>query len=96
MFLSHVDVSKSSYAGNYRLWQYSWKGSVSGIVGEVDLDYAYQDYPAIIKAAGLNGFAKNATTTDKPNEDTKKGTNDSDTLQQILQHVASIDEKLNK
>lgn len=34
------------------------KGSVSGIVGEVDLDYAYQDYPAIIKAAGLNGFAK--------------------------------------
>lgn len=82
-------------AGNYGLWQYSWKGSVSGIVGEVDLDYAYQDYPAIIKAAGLNGFAKNATTTDKPNEDTKKGTNDSDTLQQILQHVASIDGKLN-
>ena len=38
---------------------------------------------------------RNATTTDKPNEDTKKGTNDSDTLQQILQHVASIDGKLN-
>ena len=97
MFLSHVDVSRSSYAGNYGLWQYSWKGSVSGIVGEMDLDYAYQDYPAIIKASGLNGFSKNATTTtDKPNEDTKKGTNDSDTLQQILQHVASIDEKLKK
>ena len=96
VFLSHVDVRKSSYAGNYGLWQYSWKGSVSGIVGEVDLDYAYQDYPAIIKAAGLNGFAKNATTTtDKPNEDTKKGTNDSDTLKQILRHVASIDGKLN-
>lgn len=63
----------------------------------MDLDYAYQDYPAIIKASGLNGFSKNATTTtDKPNEDTKKGTNDSDTLQQILQHVASIDEKLKK
>ena len=42
------------------------------------------------------GFAKNATTTtDKPNEDTKKDTNDDDTLKQILQHVASIDEKLN-
>ena len=84
VFLSHVDVSKSSYAGNYRLWQYSWKGSVSGIVGEVDLDYAYQDYPAIIKAAGLNGFSKNATTaTDKPNEDTEKDTNNNDTLKQI-------------
>ena len=54
-----------------------------------------QDYPAIIKAAGLNGFAKNATTTDKPNEDTEKDTNNNDTLEQILQHVASIDEKLN-
>ena len=96
VFLSHVDVSKSSYTGNYGLWQYSWKGSVSGIVGDVDLDYAYQDYPAIIKAAGLNGFAKNATTTtDKPNEDTEKDTNDNDTLKQILQHVASIDGKLN-
>ena len=96
VFLSHVDVSKSSYAGNYGLWQYSWKGSVSGIVGEVDLDYAYQDYPAIIKAAGLNGFSKNATTTtDKPNEDTEKDTNNNDTLKQILRHVASIDEKLN-
>ena len=96
VFLSHVDVRKSSYAGNYGLWQYSWKGSVSGIVGEVDLDYAYQDYPAIIKASGLNGFSKNATTTtDKPNEDTEKDTNDNDTLKQILQHVASIDGKLN-
>lgn len=34
VFLSHVDVIESSYAGNYGLWQYSWKGSVSGIVGE--------------------------------------------------------------
>ncbi|WP_295219746.1 GH25 family lysozyme [Ruminococcus sp.] len=93
VFLSHVDVSKSSYTGNYGLWQYSWKGSVSGIVGDLDLDYAYRDYPAIIKNAGLNGFAKNAT--DKPNEDTKKDTSDDDTLKHILQHVASIDGKLN-
>lgn len=96
VFLSHVDVSRSSYTGNYGLWQYSWKGSVSGIVGEVDLDYAYRDYPAIIKNAGLNGFAKNTTTaTDKPNEDTEKDTNNNDTLKQILQHIASIDGKLN-
>ena len=97
MFLSHVDVSRSSYAGHYGLWQYSWKGSVSGIVGEVDLDYAYQDYPAIIKNVGLNGFSKNATTT--PAADTGKDTldtgKDTDMLGQILQHVASIDEKLN-
>ena len=32
------------------------------------MNYAYKDYPAIIKSAGLNGFAK--TTTPKP--ETKK------------------------
>ena len=97
VFLSHVDVSKSSYAGHYGLWQYSWKGSVSGIVGEVDLDYAYQDYPAIIKNAGLNGFSKNATTTPAADtgEDTLDTGKDTDMLGQILQHVASIDKKLN-
>ena len=96
VFLSHVDVSKSSYAGNYGLWQYSWKGSVSGIVGDVDLDYAYRDYPAIIKNAGLNGFAKNATTTSAADtgEDTLGTGKDTDMLGQILQHVASIDKKL--
>lgn len=36
------------------IWQYSSKGSVPGINGNVDMDYAYKDYPAIIKKAGLN------------------------------------------
>lgn len=40
------------------IWQYSGKGSVPGIVGNVDMDWAYKDYPAIIKAAGLNNLAK--------------------------------------
>lgn len=48
--------SKCDYTGQYGLWQYSSKGSVSGISGNVDLDYAYIDYPSIIKAAGLNGY----------------------------------------
>jgi len=40
------------------IWQYSSKGSVPGIVGNVDMDWAYKDYPAIIKAAGLNRLDK--------------------------------------
>lgn len=40
------------------IWQYSSKGSVPGIVGNVDMDWAYKDYPAIIKAAGLNNLNK--------------------------------------
>ncbi len=42
----------------YGLWQHSNQGSVAGISTRVDLDYAYQDYPAIMKQAGLNGFGK--------------------------------------
>ena len=40
----------------YGIWQYSSKGRVPGISGNVDLDIAYKDYPAIIKGAHLNGF----------------------------------------
>lgn len=48
--------TSTNYTGPYGIWQYSWVGKVDGINGDVDLDYAYQDYPAIVKAAGLNGF----------------------------------------
>ena len=97
-----------TYDGDYGIWQYNVAGnaeydiigqkSIPGIVGECDMDYCYTDYPTIIKNAGLNGFAKNATTTPENTQngtlDTKKDTSDDDTLQQILNHVKSIDEKL--
>ena len=101
-------ASKCTYQNPYGIWQYNVAGneeydiigqkSIPGIVGECDMDYCYTDYPAIIKAAGLNGFAKNATTTPedtkKDTSDTEKDTSDNDTLKQILRHVASIDKKL--
>lgn len=58
-------ASKCTYSGEYGIWQYSSKGSVDGISGNVDMDYAYIDYPAIIKAGGFNGYKK----TDEPSED---------------------------
>ena len=36
--------------------QYSSTGRVTGITGDVDLDYATYDYPTIIKNKHLNGF----------------------------------------
>ena len=88
IFLSHVGVQQTSYAGAYGLWQYSWTGRIPGISGDVDLDYAYKDYPAMIQNAGLNGFTKTTQPTE-PEPD-----NEESTLQQILKHVASLDEKL--
>ena len=93
IFLSHVDIQQTDYAGSYGLWQYSWAGCISGISEDVDLDYAYKDYPSIVKAAGLNGFAKATTTQPIPTPETDT---EESTLQQILKHVANIDEKLMK
>lgn len=40
------------------IWQYTWKGQIPGINGGVDLDYCYQDFPTLIKGAGLNGYGE--------------------------------------
>ena len=87
IFLSHIGVQQTDYAGSYGLWQYSWTGCIPGISGDVDLDYAYKDYPTMIQNAGLNGFTKATQTTPEPDAEDSA-------LQQILRHVASIDKKL--
>ena len=87
IFLSHIGVQQTDYAGSYGLWQYSWTGYIPGISGDVDLDYAYKDYPTMIQNAGLNGFTKATQTIPEPDAEDPA-------LQQILQHVASIDKKL--
>ena len=40
--------SKPTYNKAFGMWQYSSKGSMPGIVGNVDLNIAYKDYPSII------------------------------------------------
>lgn len=66
-------AGKCTYAGNYGIWQYGAETNyidskyVVGINGVVDKDYAYKDYPRIIKKAGLNGFKKTTKpVTTKP------------------------------
>lgn len=51
--------NKCSYKKEYGMWQYSSTGSIDGISGNVDLDYAIKDYPTIIKNAGLNKISSN-------------------------------------
>ena len=90
---------KCTYTGDYGIWQHSVAGhpehdyvragKVYGVDGQCDLDYAYIDYPAIIKAAGLNGFSK---PDFKP--DSEEPAPEKSTLEKILDHVASIDNKL--
>lgn len=55
--------SKCSYSGIYGVWQYSSKGKVNGISGNVDMDYSYIDFPSAIKNGGFNGYGKSAAST---------------------------------
>ena len=48
-------ASACTYDGDYGMWQYSEKGSVPGIKGNVDMNYCYYDYPSIIKELGMSG-----------------------------------------
>jgi len=63
--LSDYDVwvaqyyNEVTYEGDYTMWQYTSKGSVDGIDGNVDLDYSYKSYEVIIPASCLNGFTEN-------------------------------------
>ena len=50
-----------TYKGSFGMWQYSSTGNVNGIVGAVDLDLSYKDYPAIMRSNSLNGFSGDAS-----------------------------------
>lgn len=66
MWVAHYGVSKPSYAGAYDIWQYSSTGTVPGINHRCDMNYCYkEDFPEIIKNAGLNGFTKNSNSPEK-------------------------------
>jgi len=62
VWVAHYGVTKPCYSGAYGIWQKSSTGTLPGISGNVDLNEAYEDYPAIIKAAGLNGYAPEPPT----------------------------------
>ena len=48
------------WSGTVGMWQNSSTGRFPGILGDVDTDICYADYPAIIRAGGFNGFEKPA------------------------------------
>ena len=58
LWLAHWDIPEPSR--DCGMWQYTSSGTVAGITGRVDMNTSYKDYPAIIKSAGLNGYAASA------------------------------------
>ena len=48
----------NTYQGKYGMWQYSNTGRVDGISSNVDLDFAYKDYPALTASLHKPGWWK--------------------------------------
>lgn len=67
-----TNAEEPAFSGSYGMWQWSDTGRVSGISGNVDLNRSYKDYPAIMKANGLNGFEKTETKTEEKKAEPKK------------------------
>lgn len=90
--------SNPTYDKPFGMWQYSSKGSITGIDGNVDLDISYKDYPLIIKENNLNNYKiiNNNEKIDQNNNDNeinyvvKKG----DTLSGIAQKYNTTYQKL--
>ena len=58
-------TDSQDYSSLCGMWQYSSKGSVNGISGNVDMNVCYTDYPTYIKNHGLSGYTASPTEPPK-------------------------------
>ena len=52
-WIAHGSV-RTQFDKPYGMWQFTWEAKVDGILGNVDENVCYKDYPQILKKAGLN------------------------------------------
>ncbi len=71
--LKRYDLWLADYNGgpdyDCGMQQITDSGDVDGIIGNVDVDIAYRDYPTIIREKGLNGFAPNEILPPKDDDE---------------------------
>ena len=82
--------SNPTYKKSFGIWQYSSKGQMPGINGNVDLNISYKDYPSIIKGKKTDDNRNDTNKTDEINYVVKKG----DTLSLIASKYNTTYQKL--
>ncbi len=71
-WLAHY-TTQTDYTGNYNMWQYTSKGSVPGISGNVDMDIAYFSYGATAEAKHTHNFSEVVKNSEKAATCTSEG-----------------------
>ena len=51
-WVAHTSATSNPWGASAGIWQYSHNGTVPGIQGNVDLNYAYKNYPSIVNPGG--------------------------------------------
>ncbi len=75
--------TRCEYTGSYGMWQYTSSASVPGIVGNVDMNECYTDYPGIISGSVS---PEKPTKSTQPNDEEQRYTvKEGDTLSEIAQ-----------
>lgn len=89
-----------TYGGSYGMWQYGGgqnylrSTKVNGVASaNCDQNFAYRDYPSIIKNAGLNGYKKQVVETPAPSAPVCM---DCEALKVQLAEAKAENERLNK
>ncbi len=63
VWVAQYNAKLTAYTGNYSIWQYSSKGQVDGINGDVDVNYCYRDFSEVIQSNPNPVFVPPETTT---------------------------------
>ena len=71
-WLAHY-TAQTNYTGRYQMWQYTSKGSVPGIAGNVDMDIAYFRYGAVAEPKHIHDFENGKETITKQATCTEEG-----------------------
>lgn len=72
-WLAHY-TTQTDYAGNYQMWQYTSKGSVPGISGNVDMNIAYFSYGTTAAPKHTHNYSEEVKNSYKAPTCTQVGT----------------------
>lgn len=75
-----VQWNTEKYGEHLGMWQYCYTGVLPSITTEVDFNYAYKDYPTLIKSNGFNGYdyVENEDPDENNTEETSSPETDSE------------------
>lgn len=71
-WLAHY-TSQTDYTGSYQMWQYTSKGSVNGISGNVDMNIAYFSYGSTADAKHTHNYTETVKNSVKQATCSKEG-----------------------